>query len=123
MQAKGKRKAMLAAGSLVCLLLATLVWGGCATQRTYPGPVHGLTFDGTIESMDLQNHRLVLVSLKPSEPIIFAWETTTKFWKNGVPIHPDEVEPGKSVRVHYHTVSGQVVAHHVYVRVPYAPQH
>jgi hypothetical protein len=63
------------------------------------------------------------VPLKPTQPLVFAWDDTTKFWKNGVPIHADEVEQGTSVRVHYHSASGQLVAHHVYVQVPYAPQH
>jgi alpha-mannosidase len=117
-----RRKTPLTFGVLAGLVLASLLWAGCAA-RSYPGPVHGLTFDGTVQSIDLQNHRLILAPLKPSQPIVFAYENTTKFWKNGIPIHPDEVEPGRAVRVHYHTVAGQPVAHHVYVQAPYAPQH
>ena len=101
-------------------LLVSLLWAGCAT-RSYPGPVHGLIFDGTVQSIDVQSHRLIMVPLKPSQPVEFGYEDTTKFWKNGIPIHADEVEPGRSVRVHYHMMSGQPVAHHVYVQVPYAP--
>ena len=108
-------------GALV--LLASLLLAGCAT-RSYPGPIHGLTFDGTVQSIDLQNRLLMLFPLKPSQPVVFAWDASTKFWKNGVPNHPaDEVESGRSVRVHYHTASGQLVAHHVYIQVPYAPTH
>ncbi len=105
---------------LASLLAAGLLWAGCAT-RGYPGPVHGLTFDGTVQSIDLEGHRLIMVPLRPSQPVVFSYEGTTKFWKNGIPIHPDEVAPGQSVRVHYHLMSGQPVAHHVYIQVPYAP--
>jgi hypothetical protein len=106
---------------LTGLVLAALLWAGC-TARNYPGPVHGLTFDGTVQAIDIQSHRLILLPRKPSEPVSFAWDRTTKFWKNGVPIHPDEVERGASVRLHYHMVSGGPVAHHVYIQVPYAPE-
>lgn len=112
-----------ATGKALCALgLASLLWAGCAT-RSYLGPVHGLSFDGTVESIDLQTHRLVMVPLKPSQPVVVTYQDTTKFWKNGTPIHADEVEIGRSVRVHYHVTSGQPVAHHVYIEVPYAPQH
>jgi hypothetical protein len=106
----------------VSLLLVGLFWTGCAT-RSYPGPVHGLTFNGTVQSIDLQNHRLTLLPLKPSAPVVFGFESATKFWRNGIPIHADEVEPGRSVQVHYHTASGEPMAHHVYIQLPYAPQH
>ena len=102
--------------------LASLLWAGCAT-RSYPGPVHGLTFDGTAQSIDLQRHHLLMIPLKPSQPVVFTYEDTTKFWKNGTPIHAAEVEAGRSVRVHYHMMSGQPVADHVYIEVLYAPQH
>ena len=117
-----KRKVLFVFQVLASLVLVSLLWAGCAT-RSYPGPVHGLTFIGTVHSVDLQNHYLIMVPLKPSQPVVFGYDETTKFWKNGIPIHPDEVEPGRSVRMHYHTVSAQPVAHHVYVEVPYAPQH
>ena len=113
-----ERTTLLGAGTLLCLLPVAILIAGCAS-RNYPGPVHGPTFDGTVQSVDLPNHRLTIAPLKPGQPVTFAYEGSTKFWKNGVPIHPDEVESGKSVRVHYHTAS----AHHVYVQVPYAPQH
>jgi hypothetical protein len=115
-----RRKTALSFEVLASFLLVSLIWAGCAAQ-SYPGPVHGLTVDGSVQSIDLQSHRLILVPLKPSQPVVFGYEDTTKFWRNGIPIRPDEVEPGRSVRVHYHTVSGQQVAHHVYVQVPYAP--
>jgi hypothetical protein len=113
-----RRQAWVLAG----LVLASLLWAGCAAQ-SYPGAVHGLTFDGTVQSIDLQNHRLTLLPLKPSAPVVFGFESATKFWRNGIPIHADEVEPGRSVRVHYHTASGEPVAHHVYIQLSYAPQH
>lgn len=106
---------LLALFGLVSMLLA-----GCAT-RNYPGPVHGLTFDGTLQSIDPQQHQLVLAPLKPGPPVTFAYETTTKFWRNGIPIHADELEPGRSARVHYHWNAEQRVAHHLYLQVPYAP--
>jgi len=117
------RHSLPAISSLACVLLAGLLWSGCAASRSYPDPVHGLTFNGTVQSIDLQNHRLTLAPLKPSEPVVFVWDATTKFWQNGIPIRPDAVELGRSVRIHYHESSGQLVAHHVYVQVPYAPLH
>ncbi|MBI3427909.1 MAG: hypothetical protein HY011_33720 [Acidobacteria bacterium] len=113
------------------LAFAGLLWSGCASHRAYPGPIHGLSFNGTVQSIDLTNQSLTLLPLKPGEPVVFAWDRSTKFWKNGIPIRPDEVEPGKSVRVHFHPASGtqahfaasQYIAHHVYVSVPYAPLH
>ena len=119
-----KRNTLAVRGALAGLtvVLASFLLAGCAT-RSYPGPIHGLTFDGTVQSIDLHNRWLMLLPLKPSQPVVFAWDASTKFWKNGVPIHPDEVESGRSVRVHYHTASGQLVAHHVYLQVPYAPMH
>jgi len=109
--------ALVAIGALTSLLFA-----GCAS-RDYPGPVHGLTFNGTVQSVDLSNHRLTIAPLKPGHAVTFAFDASTKFWKNDVPIHADEVETGKSVRVHYHTAAGEAVAHHVYVQALYAPQH
>ncbi len=109
--------------SFGCLLLVSVLMVGCAASRDYPGPVHGLTFNGTVHSIDLQNKHLTLTPLKPSPPVAFTWEKTTKFYQNGVPVRPESVELGKSVRVHYHESSGKLVAHHVYLQVPYAPSH
>lgn len=109
--------------SFGCLLLVTVLLVGCSTSRNYPGPVHGLTFDGTVQSVDLQHKRLTLAPLKTSPPVVFTWERTTKFYKNGVPIRPESIELGKSTRVHYHESSGERVVHHVYLQVPYAPLH
>lgn len=117
-----KRKTALAFEVLASLGLASLLWAGCATQ-SYPGPVHGLTFDGTLQSIDLKGHRLILVPLKPSQPVVFSYEEPTKFWKNEIPIRANEVESGRSVRIHYHAVLGQPVAHHVYLQVPNAAEH
>ncbi len=122
-------KSLLVAG--LCLVMSGLLWSGCASHRNYSGPVHGLSFNGTIQTVDLMNHSLTLQPLKPGGPVVFAWDRSTKFWKNGIPIHPEDIETGKSVRVHYHLASatqihfatGQYVAHHVYVTVPYAPVH
>jgi hypothetical protein len=47
-----RQQAALARASAAWLLVARLTWAGCAA-RGYPGPVHGLTFDGTIQSIDL----------------------------------------------------------------------
>ena len=117
------RHSLPAISSLACVLLAGLLWSGCAASRSYPGPVHGLTFNGTVQSIDLQNHRLSVTPLTPGEPTVFVLEASTKFWKNDVPIRPESVELGRTVRVHYHESAWQVVAHHVYVQVPYAPLH
>ena len=108
--------------SFVCLLLFTALRAGCATSRSYPGAIHGLSFDGTIQSIDLQGRQLTVAPLKPSAPVVlvFAWESTTKFWKNDLPIRADALETGRNVRIHYHEESGRLVAHHVYVRAPYA---
>ncbi len=103
------------------LLLAGLA--GCATSRDYPGPVHGLTFNGTIKAIDLQNHRLTVTPLKPGEPFVFTWSNTTKFWQKGVPMRPDQLELTWPVRVHYHSVSGAHTAHHVYVELSYPVVH
>lgn len=111
-------------GTVSCLsfvgwLLITGLLVGCNTR--YPGPVHGLSFDGTIQSIDLQNRHLTVAPLRPSAPsVVFGWESTTKFWKNGVPIHADAVQAGRNVRIHYHRESGRPVAHHVYMNAPYA---
>lgn len=113
------------------LLMAGLLWSGCASHRAYPGPIHGLSFDGTVQSIDLTNQSLTLLPLKPGEPVVFAWDRSTKFWKNGIPIRPQEVEPGRFVKVHFHPASdvqahfaaSQYIAHHVYLTVPYAPLH
>ena len=123
MKNANQQKLLLAAASAAFLLLVGLLWTGCAASRSYPGPVHGLTFDGTVQSIDRQNHRLTLAPLKPSELAVFVWETITKFWQNEIPIRPESVEPGRTVRVHYHETAGQLVAHHVYVQAPYAPVH
>lgn len=117
------RRSLPVISSLACVLLAGLLWSGCAASRSYRGTVHGLTFNGTVQSIDLQNHRLTLAPPKASEPVVFVWDATTKFWQNGIPIRPDGVELGRSVRIHYHESSGQFVAHHVYVQVSYAPLH
>ncbi len=109
--------------ALASLSLFAFLLVGCATRRDYPGPIHGLTFNGTVQSIDLQNHRLSVTPLKPREPTVFVWEESTKFWKNGVPIRPEDLEPGTYVRVHYHESAGQMISHHVYVQVPYAPLH
>ena len=109
--------------SFGCLLLVSVLMAGCAASRNYPGPVHGLTFNGTVQSVDLLNKHLTLTPLKPSPPMVFTWEKTTKFYKNGVSIRPEFVELGKSIRIHYHESSGKLVAHHVYLQVPYAPPH
>ena len=130
MDSATKRKTGLTFEALTTLFVVSLLWAGCAA-RSYPGPVHGLTFDGTVQSIDLTNQSLTLLPLKPAEPVVFAWNRNTKFWKNGIPIRPGEVERGVSVRVHFHTASAteihfaasQYVAHHVYVQVPYAPEH
>ena len=122
MDRAAKRKTALTFEVVGALALASLLWVGCAKQ-SYPGPVHGMIFDGPVQSIDLQGRRLILVPLKPSHPVVFSYEETTKFWKNGIPIHANEVESGKSVRIHYHAVSGQPIAHHVYIQVPNAPEH
>jgi hypothetical protein len=121
---KAKKTLMYVISSAVCLSLWTLLLVGCATERQYPGPVHGLTFNGTVQSIDLQNHRLTISPLKPGEPIVaFLWESSTKFWKDGIPIRPESLEPTWPVRVHYHTSSGQEVVHHVYVQTAYPVVH
>ena len=113
----------VAAARISCLLLISLLWTGCATDDGYAHPIHGPTFNGTVQSIELQNHRLTLTPLKPAPPVVFVLEATTKFWKNGIPIKPEAVEAGQSVRIHYHESSDQFIAHHVYVEEPYAPEH
>jgi hypothetical protein len=115
---------LLLAGSLFSILPS-----GCASHQTYSGPVHGLRLDGTVQSLDLANRTLTLAPFKPGAPMALAWDANTKFWKNGVPAHAEELEAGASIRIHYHTVPAthcapeKVVAHHVYIDVPYAPEH
>lgn len=119
--------AVIVIGVLLIFFFAT----GCATQHAYPGPIHGLSFDGIVQSLNLTNQSLTVSPLKPAKPVVFAWDRNTKFWRNGIPIRPEEVEPGVSVRVHFHMASAtqvhfaasQYMAHHVYVQVPYAPLH
>lgn len=109
--------------SIICLLLFTVLLAGCATSRDYPGPVHGQTFNGTIKFIDLKEHRLTATPLKRGEPTVFIWEDSTKFWKEGVPIKSEVLEPTWPVRIHYHTESGQATAHHVYVELTYPIVH
>jgi len=109
--------------AFVSLSLFAFLLVGCATRRDYPGPVHGLTFNGTVQSIDLKEHRLAVAPLKPGEPVVFLWEDSTRFWKNGDPIRPESLEPTWPVRVHYHTTSGQATAHHVYVDLTYPVLH
>lgn len=123
MQHQRNQLAPLGILSFACLLVASLLWAGCATSRNYPGPVHGLTFNGAVQSIDLKDHRLTVAPLKPGEPTVFVWETSTKFWKNGVPIRPESLEPTWPVRVHYHEHSGQLITHHVYVQAAYPVVH
>src|SRR5438093_7648644 len=87
--------------TFACLPLVAGLWAGCAaSRRSYPGPVHGLTFNGTVQSIDLQNHRLTVTPLKPGEPVVFLWDVSTKFWKSGIPIRIESLEPAWPVRVH-----------------------
>ena len=109
--------------TLVSLLLFTVLWTGCTTAKDYPGPIHGLAFNGTIKSIDLTEHRLTVAPLKAGEPTVFRWNDSTKFWKKGVPIKAESLEPAWPVRVHYHTASGQATAHHVYVELSYPVVH
>ena len=120
---KNKARTLIAVVTISCLQLISLLWTGCTTEDGSSRPIHGPTFNGTVQSIDLQNHRLTVVPLKPAPPVIFVLEATTKFWKNGVPIRPDAVERGHSVRIHYHESFDQFIAHHVYVQEPYAPEH
>ena len=109
--------------SNICLLLFAVMLASCATSRDYAGPVHGQTFNGTIKSIDLKEHRLTAVPFKTGEPVVFLWDDSTKFWKKGVPIKADVLEPTWPVRVHYHTASGQATAHHVYMELTYPVVH
>ena len=109
--------------SRICLLLFAVLLAGCATSRDYPGLVHGQTFNGTIKSIDLKEHRLTMAGPKLGEPTVFVWEDSTKFWKKGVPIKRDVLEPTWPLRIHYHTESGQATAHHVYVELTYPIVH
>ena len=118
-----KKTCANAVSMMVCLVLFTVLLVGCATSRDYPGPVHGQTFNGTIQSIDLPNHRLTVSPLKLGDPTVFVWEDNTKFWKNGVPIRPESLEPNWPVRVHYHEHSGQLITHHVYIQAAYPEVH
>ena len=126
---KATQKNFLVAG--FALLMAGLLWSGCASRRAYPGPIHGMSFDGVVQSINLTNQSLTLLPLKPGEAVVFGWDRSTKFWKNGIPIRPQEVEPGKFVKVHFHPASdtqapfaaSQYVARHVYIQVPCASFH
>lgn len=109
--------------SIICLLLLAALLAGCATSRNYPGPVHGPTFNGSITAIDLKEHRLTVAPLKPGEPVVFDWNASTRFWKNGVPIRPESLDATWPVRIHYHASSGQLVTHHVYVQAAYPVVH
>ena len=109
--------------NIICLLLLAALLAGCVSSRNYPGPVHGLTFNGSIKSIDLKESRLTVVPLKAGEPVVFAWDTATKFWKKGDPIKADVLEISWPVRIHYHATSGQYTAHHVYVDLTYPIVH
>jgi hypothetical protein len=109
--------------SIICLLLLAVLLAGCTTSRNYPGPVHGLTFNGSIKSIDLKESRLTVAPLKAGEPAVFAWDDDTKFWKKGDPIKADVLEITWPVRIHYHESSGRYTAHHVYVDLTYPIVH
>ena len=109
--------------SNICLLLFAVALAGCTSSQSYLGPVHGETFNGTIRSIDLKEHRLTVLPLKAGEPTVILWNDSTKFWKKGIPIKADVLEPTWPVRIHYHTDSSQPTAHHVYVELTYPVVH
>jgi hypothetical protein len=111
------------AAVFVSVALAGSLFVGCAARRDYPGPIHGLTLDGTVLSIDVQTRHLTVAPRKPAAPVVVEWEASTKMWKNGIPIQPTDVEQGQSTRIHYHIEDGHVVAHHVYINVLWAPQY
>ena len=101
----------------ILLLIVGGLLIGCAS------PHRGEVFNGTIQTVDLSNHQFTVSPLTQSPPVVFHWNNATHFWRNGVPIQPDELQVLKSVRIHYRTVADQHVAFHVYLEVPYAPEH
>src|SRR5713226_1100247 len=84
MRDQNETRPLLGAGALLCLLLAAMLTAGCAS-RNYPAPVHGPTCDGTVQAIDLLNHRLTTAPLKPGQPLTSTYDASTKFWKNGIP--------------------------------------
>ena len=123
MHSKHLFKSIVSRLSFACLSLFIALLMGCVTSRNYPGPVRRPTFNGTVQSIDIQNHRLAVAPLKPGEPVVFVWDDSTKFCKKGVPIKADVLEPTWPVRVHYHTAFGRATAHHVYVELTYPVVH
>lgn len=124
MHSKRTFTGIISRSGFACLLFFTaLLLMGCSTSRSYPGPVHGLTFNGAVQSIDPQNHRLTVAPLKPGEPVVFLWDESTKFWKTGTPISPESLERTWPVKIHYHESGGQLLAHHVYIQTPYPVVH
>lgn len=111
-------KVSIPVGIINSLLLITLVFAGCATSKDYPGPVHGLTFNGVVQSIDVKKHRLTVAPLKEGDPVLFVWEDDTKFYWNEDIIRPERMEVGRHVRIHYHIADNYSVAHHVYILAP-----
>ena len=123
MNAKQAFTSIVSRLSFGCLSLFMALLMGCVTSRNYPGPLHGLTFNGTVQSIDHKDHRLTVAPLKPGEPVVFLWKDSTKFWKNGAPIRPESLEATWPVRIHFHATSGQLITHHVYVQAAYPVVH
>lgn len=93
------------------LVLAAILALGY-TRRNYHNPVHrGLIADGIIQFVD--DERCVLAPINPGQPVLFFYNSMTKFRQSGLPAKPDNLEAGKSVRVHYHLENNRLVAEQI----------
>jgi hypothetical protein len=104
------RRAFGALGLIAAMFLAQ----GCVSGA-WKNP-HGPTFNGTIQSSDIEAHRLTVAPLKPGEAIVFTWDERSRFWANGLRVEPTFLQARDTVRIHYQTNSGHWTVQHLYLQ-------
>ena len=97
---------------IAVLLLA----GGCAATHNASNPVHGPTFNGTVQGVDIATYRLTIAPLKESPPVIFLWNQDSKFWATGLRIEPRQLQTGDLVRIHFIPDSEPKTVQHLYLQ-------
>jgi len=95
-------------------LLAAMLLVGCASGP-WKNP-HGPTFNGTIQSSDIEARRLTVAPLKAGDAVIFTWNADSRFWANGLRVDPSFLQARDGVRIHYRTNSGQWTIQHLYLQ-------
>lgn len=100
--------------SAVGLAALILLSQGCASG-SWKNP-HGLAFNGTIQSVEIEAHRLTVAPLKAGEPLVFSWDEHSRFYANGIRVDPPFLQTRDAVRIHYHADAGQWTVQHLYLQ-------